>query len=187
MNRLNDATSCCDTVSSMKDLYCSSLTPWHLAQGLLQRGSFQSVCLMDHKTYHIVPMIISMTKATGARAITIFVTQYLAQCWVLSRCSLNIYQRNEYGISNMWYLLTVVATMSFHLVRCHLYRQYQGQSSKSGSENIPKSNFKERNASLEQKGNLEKPDRNQTKYQEALRLHWTEVRNQRLLSQVCRW
>lgn len=52
-------------------------------------------------------LFISTAQASGAWVIIIFLAQHMAKCLALSRCSLRIYQRGEYGISDRFYRLTI--------------------------------------------------------------------------------
>lgn len=67
MNRLDDATSHGDTVSSMREGFCLVYPPnpgtWH--RSCYKQDAF-GMCSVDHRIYHIAPMCISMTEASRA-------------------------------------------------------------------------------------------------------------------------
>lgn len=127
-------------------------------------------------------------RSLSGTVIIAVVPQNLAQCLALSRCSLNTYQRNGYGISNMWYLLTCFFSPGWVSSKWTVSRpEPQIQKWECTEIRFQRKDGQLSPASLEQQESLGKCSRNQTKYQETLRLRWTEVRNPSLLSQVYRW
>lgn len=87
-----------------KDFVLFVRKPWHLAQRLPHRG----VCVQWTTEFIMsCQLFISTAQAPGAWVIIIFLAQHMAKCLALSRSSLHIYRRGEYGISDRFYWLTM--------------------------------------------------------------------------------
>lgn len=55
----------CRQLHEGRTLSYLSPTPWHLAQGLLQRETFRSVCSVDHRTYAVPTVHINSESLWG--------------------------------------------------------------------------------------------------------------------------